>query len=134
MTFALAPAGVRVVDGGTGLAYESSSSLVSQFEDRAMARRCELTGKGVMSGHLVSHANNRKKRVFRPNLQTVRLASDALGQTVSLKISMNALRTVDRNGGLDVFLLKARDKGLSTKALRLKRQIAKKQAKAETAA
>ena len=99
-----------------------------------MARRCELTGKGVMSGHLVSHANNRKKRVFRPNLQTVRLASDALGQTVSLKISMNALRTVDRNGGLDVFLLKASDKGLSTKALRLKRQIAKKQAKTASAA
>ena len=99
-----------------------------------MARRCELTGKGVMSGHLVSHANNRIKRVFRPNLQTVRLASDALGQTVSLKISMNALRTVDRNGGLDVFLLKARDEALSTKALRLKRQIAKKQAKTASAA
>ena len=98
-----------------------------------MARRCELTGKGVMSGHNVSHANNRTKRVFRPNLQTVSLASDALGQMVSLKISMNALRTVDRNGGLDVFLLKARDGALSTKALRLKRQIAKKQAKAASA-
>ena len=72
--------------------------------------------------------------MFRPNLQTVSLASDTLGQTVSLKISMNALRTVDRNGGLDVFLLKARDTGLSTKALRLKRQIAKKQAKAASAA
>ena len=99
-----------------------------------MARRCELTGKGVMSGHLVSHANNRKKRVFRPNLQTVSLASDTLGQNVSLKISMNALRTIDRIGGLDVFLLKARDTALSTKALRLKRQIAKKQAKTEAAA
>jgi len=98
-----------------------------------MARRCELTGKGVQSGHLVSHANNRTKRVFRPNLQTVSLASDTLGQTVSLKISMNALRSVDRNGGLDVFLLKARDEGLSTKALRLKRQIVKKQAKSEAA-
>ena len=94
-----------------------------------MARRCELTGKGVRSGHLVSHANNRKKRVFRPNLQTVSLASDTLGQSVSLKISMNALRTIDRIGGLDVFLLKARDEALSTKALRLKRQIARKQAK-----
>lgn len=87
-----------------------------------------------MSGHLVSHANNRKKRVFRPNLQTVSLASDTLGQMVSLKISMNALRTVDRNGGLDVFLLKARDEALSVKALRLKRQIAKKQAKTASAA
>jgi large subunit ribosomal protein L28 len=94
-----------------------------------MSRRCELTGKGVRSGHLVSHANNRKKRVFRPNLQTVSLASDTLGQSVSLKICMNALRTLDRNGGLDVFLLKANDKTLSTKALRLKRQIAKKQSK-----
>jgi large subunit ribosomal protein L28 len=94
-----------------------------------MSRRCELTGKGVRSGHLVSHANNKKKRVFRPNLQTVSLASDTLGQTVSLKISMNALRTLDRHGGLDAFLLKAHDDVLSTKALRLKRQIAKKQSK-----
>lgn len=94
-----------------------------------MSRRCELTGKGVRSGHLVSHANNKKKRVFRPNLQTVSLASDALGHDVSLKISMNALRTIDRQGGLDGFLLKARDGVLSEKALRLKRQIAKKQAK-----
>ena len=93
-----------------------------------MARRCELTGKGVMSGHLVSHANNRRKRVFRPNLQTVTLASDALGQSYSLKVSMAALRTIDRQGGLDAFLLKARDGELSTRALRLKRQIARKQA------
>ena len=99
-----------------------------------MARRCELTGKGVRSGHLVSHANNKKKRVFRPNLQTMSLASDTLGQKVSLKISMNALKTVDRQGGLDAFLLNARDANLSTRALRLKRQIAKKQAKAEQAA
>ena len=99
-----------------------------------MSRRCELTGKGPMVGHHVSHANNKKKRVFRPNLQTVSLASEVLGQKVKLRISMNALRTVDHNGGLDVFLLKARDTALSTKALRLKRQIAKKQAKAATAA
>jgi large subunit ribosomal protein L28 len=95
-----------------------------------MARRCELTGKSVMSGHLVSHANNRRKRVFRPNLQTVTLASDTLGEAYSLKVSMIALRTVDRQGGLDAFLLKAPDRDLSTKALRLKRQIARKQAKA----
>jgi large subunit ribosomal protein L28 len=94
-----------------------------------MSRRCELTGKGVRSGHLVSHANNKRKRVFRPNLQTVSLASETLGGTVSLKISMNALRSIDRSGGLDVFLLKASDGDLSEKALRLKRQIAKKQAK-----
>jgi large subunit ribosomal protein L28 len=95
-----------------------------------MARRCELTGKGVQSGHNVSHANNKTKRVFRPNLQTVSLASDTLGQMVSLKISMNALRTLDRRGGLDVYLLKARDEVLSPKALKLKREIAKRQAKA----
>jgi large subunit ribosomal protein L28 len=92
-----------------------------------MARRCELTGKGVMSGHLVSHANNRRKRVFRPNLQTVTLASDTLGEAYSLKISMAALRTIDRQGGLDAFLLKAADGQLSTRALRWKRQIARKQ-------
>ena len=95
-----------------------------------MARRCELTGKGVQTGHNVSHANNKTKRVFRPNLQTVTLASEALRQTVSLKISMNALRSIDRRGGLDVFLLASRDEVLSTKALRLKRQIAKKQSEA----
>lgn len=76
----------------------------------------------------MSHANNRKKRVFRPNLQTVSIASDTLGCRVSLRISMNALRTIDRVGGLDPFLLKARDEALSERALRLKRQIAKKQA------
>ena len=99
-----------------------------------MSRRCELTGKGVRSGHLVSHANNKRKRVFRPNLQTVSLASDALGRAVSLRISMNALRSIDRLGGLDTFLLKARNEALSTRALRLKRQIAKKQVKEQEAA
>ena len=95
-----------------------------------MARRCELTGKGVQSGHNVSHANNKTKRVWRPNLQTVTLMSEALGQNVSLKVSMNALRTLDRRGGLDAFLLKANEKTLSIKAARLKREIARRQAKA----
>jgi large subunit ribosomal protein L28 len=123
---------VAVLDWKGTLPYESRSLVFASLKrETTMARRCELTGKGVMSGHLVSHANNRKKRVFRPNLQTVSLASDTLGQNVSLKISMNALRTIDRIGGLDVFLLKARDTALSIKALRLKRQIAKKQAKTE---
>ena len=92
-----------------------------------MARRCELTGKGVRTGNNVSHANNRTKRVFRPNLQTMTLASDALGRNVSLRISMNALRTIDLRGGLDIFLLGARDADLSPRALKLKRQIAKRQ-------
>lgn len=98
-----------------------------------MSRRCELTGKGVRTGHNVSHANNKTKRVFRPNLQDVSLASDALGHAVRLRISMSALRSVDRVGGLDAFLLKAKDDALSPRALRLKRQIAKKSAVAAAA-
>lgn len=99
-----------------------------------MARRCELTGKGLLVGNHVSHANNKSKRVFRPNLQVISLASDALGQTFKLKISMNALRSVDHVGGIDAFLLKSSDDNLSIKALRLKRTIAKKKAeKAEAA-
>ena len=95
-----------------------------------MSRRCELTGKGTLVGHNVSHANNKTKRVYRPNLQVVSLASEALGNSYKLRISMNALRTIDRNGGLDVFLMKADEKKLSVKALRLKRAIAKKAARA----
>lgn len=95
-----------------------------------MARRCELTGKGVMTGHHVSHANNKTKRVFRPNLQTVSLASEALGQKVRLRISMNALRSVDRSGGLDAYLMRAKEGVLSERALRFKRLILKKQAAA----
>ena len=95
-----------------------------------MSRRCELTGKGVLVGHHVSHANNKTKRVYRPNLQVVSLASEALGHDVRLKISMNALRSVDRSGGLDAFLLKSKDEVLSDRALKLKRLIAKKQSAA----
>jgi len=95
-----------------------------------MSRRCELTGKGVLVGNNVSHANNKTKRVYRPNLQTVSLVSEALGNAYKLQMSMNALRSVDRSGGLDPFLLRARDNVLSMRALRLKRAIAKKLAKA----
>ena len=94
-----------------------------------MSRRCEITGKGVLSGNNVSHANNKTKRIYRPNLQTIDLVSEALGNSYKLKIAMNTLRTVDKVGGLDSFLLKANDKVLSLKALRLKRAIAKKTAK-----
>jgi large subunit ribosomal protein L28 len=94
-----------------------------------MARRCELTGKGVLVGNNVSHANNKTKRVYRPNLQEVSLASEILGNSYVLKISMNALRSVDKNGGLDPYLLRAKADVLSPKALRLKRAIAKKTAK-----
>jgi large subunit ribosomal protein L28 len=94
-----------------------------------MARRCELTGKGPLVGHHVSHANNKTKRIYRPNLQTIALVSEILGNSYKLKISMNALRSLDRNGGLDPFLLKSKDSALSPRALRLKRAIAKKAAK-----
>jgi large subunit ribosomal protein L28 len=95
-----------------------------------MSRRCELTGKTLLVGNNVSHANNKTKRVFRPNLQTISLASETLRQTYKLKISMSALRSVDRTGGLDAYLLKAKDAALSPRALRLKRLIAKKAAAA----
>jgi large subunit ribosomal protein L28 len=95
-----------------------------------MARRCELSGKAVLSGNNVSHANNRSRRRFLPNLNHVTLISEALGQTVRLRVSAHALRTVERRGGLDGYLLKARDGELSLRARRLKRQIEKRVAAA----
>ncbi len=91
-----------------------------------MSRRCELTGKGVLVGHLVSHSNIKTKRRFLPNLQVITFASEALGQSVTLRVCANAIRSVDHNGGLDNFLLKARAESLSLKARQLKTQIAKK--------
>jgi large subunit ribosomal protein L28 len=90
-----------------------------------MARRCELTGKGPMTGNNVSHAKNRTRRRFLPNLNDVSLMSDALGRTFKLKISAAALRSVDHRGGLDAFLAKAKDEELSTAALKIKKDIAK---------
>ena len=95
-----------------------------------MSRRCDLTGKGPLVGHRVSHSNIKTKRRFLPNLFNVTLMSDALGRSVTLKISANALKTVDHRGGLDGFLAKAKDADLSPKALDLKRQLEKKLAKA----
>jgi large subunit ribosomal protein L28 len=91
-----------------------------------MSRICELTGKGRQVGHNVSHANNKTKRTFLPNLQNVTLLSDALGRGVSLRVSMNGLRSVEHVGGLDAWLLKTTDDKLSLKARRLKREIQKK--------
>ncbi|MEM8870570.1 MAG: 50S ribosomal protein L28 [Pseudomonadota bacterium] len=90
-----------------------------------MSRRCELTGKGPMVGNNVSHANNKTKRRFLPNLNEVTLMSDALGRSFKLKVSAAALRTVDHRGGLDAFLAKAKDNELSARALDIKRDIAK---------
>ncbi|MHA7871132.1 MAG: 50S ribosomal protein L28 [Hyphococcus sp.] len=90
-----------------------------------MARRCELTGVGPRTGNNVSHANNKTKRRFLPNLCNVTLHSDALGQGFKFKVAANALRTVDHVGGLDVFLAKADDAQLSANALKIKRKLAK---------
>jgi large subunit ribosomal protein L28 len=95
-----------------------------------MSRRCELTGKSPLTGHKVSHSNIKTKRRFLPNLLNVTLMSDALGRSVRLRVSANALKTVDHRGGLDAFLLKAKADELSPRALELKRQIAKKRAEA----
>jgi large subunit ribosomal protein L28 len=94
----------------------------------SMSRRCELTGKTAQVGHKVSHSNIKTKRRFLPNLLNVTMISDALGRSVKLRVSANALKTVDHRGGLDAFLMKAKDDELSEKALDLKRQIRKKKA------
>jgi large subunit ribosomal protein L28 len=95
-----------------------------------MSRRCELTGKTPQIGHKVSHSNRKTKRRFLPNLLNVTLQSDALGRSVRMRISANALKSVDHRGGLDAFLLKAKDAELSARALEIKRAIAKKRAAA----
>ncbi len=93
-----------------------------------MSRICELTGKGRQVGNNVSHANNKTKRTFLPNLQNVSLISDALQRTIRLRVSTNGLRSVEHVGGLDNWLLKTGDEKLSLRARRLKREIAKKTA------
>jgi large subunit ribosomal protein L28 len=95
-----------------------------------MSRRCELTGKGALVGHRVSHSNIKTKRRFLPNLFNVTMISEALGRSVKLRVSANAIKSVDHRGGLDAFLLKAKDDELSTKALDIKRQVVKKRAEA----
>lgn len=95
-----------------------------------MSRRCELTGKGPMVGNNVSHANNKTKRRFLPNLNDVSLMSETLGRTFKLRVSSAALRTVDARGGLDTFLAKAKDEDLSPAALKIKKDIAKARAAA----
>jgi len=95
-----------------------------------MSRRCEFTGKGPMTGNNVSHANNKTKRRFLPNLNDVTLASDALGRSFKFRISAAALRSVDHRGGLDAFLAKAKDEELSPAALKVKKEIAAKLASA----
>ncbi|MGM0585506.1 MAG: 50S ribosomal protein L28 [Pseudomonadota bacterium] len=95
-----------------------------------MSRRCELTGKGVLTGHHVSHSNIKTNRRFLPNLNQVSLMSETLGRTFRFKVCASALRTVDHRGGLDAFLAKAREAELSPRAAKIKREIEKARAAA----
>jgi large subunit ribosomal protein L28 len=88
-----------------------------------MSRRCQITGKGVLTGNNVSHANNKTRRRFLPNLQETALLSDALGHAVRLRLSTRAIRTVEHNGGIDAFLLSTPDRRLPEEARALKRRI-----------
>ena len=93
-----------------------------------MAKRCQITGKTVMSGNNVSHANNRTRRRFLPNLQSTRMHSEVLNRQISLRVSTSAMRTVEKHGGLDAFLLQARNTELADEARQLKREIIAAQA------
>jgi large subunit ribosomal protein L28 len=99
-----------------------------------MSRRCEITGKGVLSGNNVSHANNKTRRRFLPNLQEATMLSDVLGQPVRMRLSTRAMRTVEHNGGIDAFLLGTPDRNLAAPARDLKRRIVKTQARKAAAA
>ena len=90
-----------------------------------MARRCSVTGQGVLTGNNVSHANNKSRRRFLPNLQQTSLLSDALGRTVKLRLSARTIRSIEHNGGLDTYLLGTPDGKLTQEAVRIKRQIRK---------
>lgn len=96
-----------------------------------MSRVCELTGKGPMTGNNVSHANNKTRRRFLPNLNQTTLQSEALGRSFKLRISAHALRSVDHRGGLDKFLAKAKDTDLSANALKIKKAIGKSSTEAD---
>ncbi len=90
-----------------------------------MARRCGFTRIGVMSGNNVSHANNKTRRRFLPNLQHVSFVSDLLGMSVQIRVATAGIRTIEKNGGIDAFLLKARRRHLGDDALELKRRLEK---------
>ncbi len=88
-----------------------------------MSRRCVISGKGVQTGNNVSHANNKTRRRFLPNLQETAVLSDALNQMVRIRVSTRGLKTIEHNGGIDAFLMSVADTKLSDEALRLKRRI-----------
>jgi large subunit ribosomal protein L28 len=99
-----------------------------------MSRHCELTGKGVLSGNNVSHANNKTRRRFLPNLQDSSMLSDILGNAVHMRLSTRAIRTVEHNGGIDAFLLSTPNSKLPEAAQVVKRRILRAKAKREAAA
>jgi large subunit ribosomal protein L28 len=130
---AAAASGLRrgPVDGSTHSRYRrplSGHVAPREFRIHIMSRICELTGKGRQVGNNVSHANNKTKRTFLPNLQNVTLMSDALERSIKLRVSTHGLRSVEHNGGLDNWLVKTTDDKLSLKARRLKRDVVKKRA------
>jgi large subunit ribosomal protein L28 len=94
-----------------------------------MARRCAITGKGVQAGNNVSHANNKTRRRFLPNLQETSFFSDVLGTSIQIRLSTNGIRTIEHNGGLDAFLLGTPNRNLPEEAQVLKRRIVRAQAK-----
>ena len=99
-----------------------------------MSRRCDITGKGVLTGNNVSHANNKTRRRFLPNLQETSVLSDTLGQMVRLRVSTQGLKTIEHNGGLDAFLLTTSDTKLTDEARKLKRRVKKAAAAKQAAA
>jgi large subunit ribosomal protein L28 len=99
--------------------------MLASLEDGTMARRCSITGKGVLTGNNVSHAKNRTRRRFLPNLQRTSLMSEALGRPVRLRLTTSAIRTIEHNGGLDAFLLGAKNSQLGPEARVIKRRIEK---------
>ena len=99
-----------------------------------MSRRCEITGKGVLSGNNVSHANNKTRRRFLPNLQEVSMLSDILNEPIRMRVSTRAMRTVEHNGGIDAFLLSTPNRDLPEEAQTVKRRILRAKAKKEAAA
>jgi large subunit ribosomal protein L28 len=112
--------------GVFGLTGREASHRSKYSEEKRMSRRCELTGKAVQTGNLVSHSNHKTRTRFLPNLCNVTLISDVLQRKVRMRVSASAMRTVEHRGGLDAFLSKASDAGLSRGALALKREVAKK--------
>ena len=99
-----------------------------------MSRRCQITGKGVLSGNNVSHANNKSRRRFLPNMQDTSMLSDILGGAVYMRLSTHGIRTVEHNGGIDAFLLSTPNRRLPLEALAIKRRILRAQAKKQAAA